>query len=103
MPMDKARDPAIKRQKKIRRIALAAAGAVVLLVVTFAIYSLEPAAYPVEKEAVWTDTVQRGEMVRQVRGPGTLVPEEVRWIPARTQGRVERIAASRASRSPRTR
>jgi HlyD family secretion protein len=45
----------------------------------------------VEREAVWTDTVKRGEMVRQVRGPGTLVPEEVRWIPARTQGRVERI------------
>lgn len=91
MPMDRVRDPSIKKKKQVRRILLAAAAVVALLVITVAIYSLEPAAYPVEREAVWTDTVKRGEMVRQVRGPGTLVPEEVRWIPARTQGRVERI------------
>jgi HlyD family secretion protein len=89
MAMDKTRDPAIKKRKQIRRLALAAAGVVALLVVTFAIYSLEPAAYPVEREKVWMDTVKRGEMVRQVRGPGTLVPQEVRWLPARTSGRVE--------------
>ncbi|HEX2252768.1 MAG TPA: HlyD family efflux transporter periplasmic adaptor subunit [Thermoanaerobaculia bacterium] len=89
--MDRARDPSIKRKKQIRRIALGAVGVVVLMAVTFAIYSLEPAAYPVERESVWDDTVKRGEMVRQVRGPGTLVPEEVRWIPARTEGRVEAI------------
>jgi HlyD family secretion protein len=41
--------------------------------------------------AVWTDTVRRGPMVRNVRGLGTLVPEEIRWIPAETAGRVERI------------
>jgi HlyD family secretion protein len=87
--MDRNRDPAIKKKKQIRRIALAGAGVAALLAVTFAIYSLEPAAYPVEREKVWMDTVQRGEMLRQVRGPGTLVPQEVRWIPARTQGRVE--------------
>lgn len=91
MSMDKARDPSIKKKKKIRRIALAVAAAVALLAVSVAIYSLEPAAYPVEREAIWTDVVQRGDMVRKVRGPGTLVPEEVRWIPARTQGRVEAI------------
>lgn len=91
MSMDKARDPAIKRKKKIRRIVLAVAGVTALLALSVAIYSLEPAAYPVEREAIWTDTVERGEMVRRVRGPGTLVPEEVRWIPARTQGTVERI------------
>lgn len=89
MAMDRERDPAIKKRKRLRRIALAGAGAVALLAVTFAIYSLEPAAFPVEREKVWMDTVRRGEMVRQVRGPGTLVPQEVRWIPARTQGRVE--------------
>jgi HlyD family secretion protein len=87
--MDRVRDPEIKKRKQLRRVALAAAGVVALLVLTFAIYSLEPAAYPVEREKVWMDTVKRGEMVRQVRGPGTLVPQEVRWIPARTQGRVE--------------
>jgi HlyD family secretion protein len=40
---------------------------------------------------VWVDTVKRGPMVRQVRGLGTLVPEEIRWIAARTQGRVDKI------------
>jgi HlyD family secretion protein len=89
MAMDKVRDPAILRQKRRRQLALAAAGVVALLAVTAAIYSLEPAALPVEREKVWTDTVERGEMVRQVRGPGTLVPQEVRWVPARTEGRVE--------------
>jgi len=91
MPMDVARDPKIKKQKQRRRWLFAAVGVVALLVVTFAIYSLEPAAYPVDREAIWTDSVERGEMVRRVRGPGTLVPEEVRWLPARTQGRIERI------------
>jgi len=89
--MDVARDPKIKKQKQRRRWLFAAVGVVALLVVTFAIYSLEPAAYPVDREAIWTDSVERGEMVRRVRGPGTLVPEEVRWLPARTQGRIERI------------
>jgi len=91
MTMDVTRDPAIKKQKQRRRLLFAAAGVAALLAITFAIYSLEPAAYPVDREAIWTDTVQRGEMVRRVRGPGTLVPEEVRWLPARTQGRIERI------------
>jgi len=91
MSMDIQRDPSVKRKKKLRRIALAAAGAAALLAITVAIYSLEPAAYPVDRDALYTDTVKRGDMVRQVRGPGTLVPEEVRWIPARTEGRVERI------------
>lgn len=91
MAMDKARDPSIKRKKKIRRIALGVIGAAAILAISVAIYSLEPAAYPVEREAIWTGTVERGEMVRRVRGPGTLVPEDVRWIPARTNGRVEEI------------
>jgi len=91
MPMDVVRDPKIKKQKQRRRLLLTGAGVAALLVATYAIYSLEPAAYPVDREAIWTDTVERGEMVRRVRGPGTLVPEEVRWLPARTQGRIERI------------
>lgn len=52
---------------------------------------LEPAAPTVERATVWIDTVKRGEMLRQVRGNGMLVPEEIRWIPAETEGRVERI------------
>jgi hypothetical protein len=45
----------------------------------------------VDRSLVWVETVKRGPMVRQVHGPGTLVPVDIRWIAARTQGRVERI------------
>jgi len=45
----------------------------------------------VDRNVVWIDTVKRGTIPRQVRGLGTLVPEEIRWLAARTQGRVERI------------
>jgi HlyD family secretion protein len=91
MAMDKPRDPAVLQKRKIRRIVLAAAGVVALAVVTAGIYRLEPAALGVEKESVWVDTVKRGTMLREVRGPGTLVPEEIRWIAAANDGRVERI------------
>ena len=89
--MDKPRDPAVLRKRKIRRIALTAVGLVALAVVTVGIYRMEPAALGVEKESVWVDTVKRGTMLREVRGPGTLVPEEIRWIAAANDGRVERI------------
>jgi HlyD family secretion protein len=51
---------------------------------------LAPAAPTVERATVWIDTVKRGPMLRNVRGLGTLVPEEIRWVPAVTEGRVER-------------
>lgn len=51
---------------------------------------LEPAAPAVELDQLWTDTVKRGPMLRQVRGLGKLVPEEIRWVPAATEGRVEK-------------
>ena len=59
--------------------------------VIVAVSRLEPAAPSVDRDTVYLDTVQRGPMVRQVRGTGTLVPEELRWIPATTEGTVERI------------
>lgn len=62
-----------------------------LVVVTVALANLKPAAPQVERATVWTDTVSRGLMVREVRGPGTLVPEDIRWIAARTSGRIEEI------------
>ncbi len=68
-----------------------AAGAVAILLVTLGLSRLESAAPRVERATVWTDVVKRGNMLRQVRGLGTLVPEEIRWIPAATDGRVERI------------
>ena len=81
----------VARKRRIRRslYGLLAAGAVVL--VTVGLSRLEPAAPSLERGTVWMGDVERGSMVRQVRGSGTLVPEEIRWIPAENAGRVERI------------
>jgi HlyD family secretion protein len=89
--MDIARSPDVIRKKKIRRALYAGAALVVIVLITVGVSRLKPAAPTVEKATVWIDTVKRGSMIRQVRGSGTLVPEEIRWIPATTQGRVERI------------
>lgn len=67
------------------------ASALGLVLATIALSRLKPAAPSVDRSTVWIDTVKRGPMVRQVRGLGTLVPEEIRWIPANTEGRVEKI------------
>jgi HlyD family secretion protein len=83
--------PEIRRRRKQRRWAIAAASVVVLGAITVGVARLQPAAPLVEKSTVWTDTVKRGEMLRQVRGNGTLVPEDVRWIPTINAGRVEQI------------
>ncbi len=89
--VDIARPSSVKRQKKIRR-ALYGAGALLLIVlISIGVSRLKPAAPGVDRATVWIDTVKRGEMIRQVRGSGTLIPEDIRWIPATTQGRVERI------------
>jgi len=88
--MDIARPNAAKEKRK-KRIVYASIAAVVLVGITVALSKLKPAAPTVERNLVWIDTVKRGPMVRQVRGLGTLVPEEIRWIAARTQGRVDKI------------
>jgi HlyD family secretion protein len=74
-----------------RRYLPWAVGAVLLVGLTAALWQLEPAAPSVDRATVWADSVQRGEFVRQVRGPGTLVPEQARWIVAVTSGRIERL------------
>jgi HlyD family secretion protein len=89
--MDVKRDPAILKKKKMRRAALGVVAVIVLGAVTVVVSRLEPAAPTVAANSVWFGTVKRGSMVREVRGPGTLVPEDIRWIPATTSGRVERI------------
>jgi HlyD family secretion protein len=89
--VDIARSPDVIRKKKIRRGLYAAAALAVIVLITVGVSRLKPAAPTVERATVWVDTVKRGSMIRQVRGSGTLVPEEIRWIPATTQGRVERI------------
>ena len=78
-------------KKKKKRIIQGSLVVLALILVTGALRSLKPAAPSVDRATVWMDTVQRGTMIRQVRGPGTLVPEQMRWITAVTQGRVERI------------
>jgi HlyD family secretion protein len=83
--------PSRARQRRIRRIAIAIGGASVLGLVTLGLSRLKPAPPAVDRATVWIDTVKRGEMLRNVRGVGTLVPEEIRWIPAVTEGRVERL------------
>lgn len=88
--MDIAR-PSNARQKRIRMAISIGVGIFVVTVVSVLLSRLQPAAPTVEAATLWPDTVKRGPMVRQVRGLGTLVPEDIRWIPATTQGRVERI------------
>ncbi len=86
--MDIARDPKPKTRKRIIQWSVAA---LALILITGALRNLQPAAPSVDAATVWMDTVQHGTMVRQVRGPGTLVPEQMRWITALTAGRVEQI------------
>src|ERR1700704_581673 len=88
--MDIAR-PSNARQKRLRRTVYGTAGLTVIVLITVGVSRLKPAAPSVDRATVWIDTVKRGPMLRMVRGSGTLVPEEIRWIPATTQGRVETI------------
>ena len=88
---DVARDPAILKRRRVRRVILSVLAGIVVVVVSFALARMEPAAPTVERATVLEDVVKRGSIVRQVRGPGTLVPEDTRWLPATTDGRVERI------------
>ena len=88
--MDKPREGVAAKKRK-RRILIISASALGLVLATFALSQLKPAAPSVERSSVWIDTVKRGPMVRQVRGLGTLVPEDMRWLPANTEGSVEKI------------
>ena len=81
----------IAEQKRRKRIIYGVVAAVLLAGAWVGVSSLEPAARSVEKSSLYIGRVERGEMLRAVRGPGTLVPEEIRWIGALTDGRVERI------------
>jgi len=83
----------VKTKKRIRRAIYILVGLVVLGGVTWAVTRLHPADQVIEWGVLWPDTVKRGQMIRNVRGLGTLVPEEIRWIPAVTQGRVEKLIA----------
>ncbi len=88
--MDIAR-PSNARAKLIRRIVLGSIAILFIGGVTFGLTRLRPAAPSVDKATVWSDEVKRGPMLRDVRGLGTLVPEDIQWIPAQTEGQVDKI------------
>jgi HlyD family secretion protein len=83
--------PHVARQKRKRRLIIIGASILGLLLITVLLMRLKPAAMSVDRASVWVDTVKRGPMLRQVRGLGTLVPEDIRWIAAAKDGRVEKI------------
>jgi HlyD family secretion protein len=83
--------PEIGNARRRKRLIIAIVVAVVIAAATFGVSRMPQAAPEVDSSGLFIDTVKRGSMVRQVRGTGTLVPENVRWIPAATEARVERI------------
>jgi HlyD family secretion protein len=88
---DIARDPAFLKRRRIRRIGYGIAAGIVVIAVSIVLGRMEPAAPSVPEGTLLTDTVKRGSLVLERRGLGTLVPEDTRWLPATTNGRVERI------------
>ncbi|HEX7546398.1 MAG TPA: HlyD family efflux transporter periplasmic adaptor subunit [Gemmatimonadaceae bacterium] len=87
--MDVARAP----QKKTGRNAMIAGGVLLLIVLTIVFARLRPAAPTVEAATMYMDSVRRGDMVRDVRGPGSLVPEHITWISAQANARVDKLVA----------
>src|SRR5882762_6502532 len=83
--------PSNARAKKIKRIAYVTVAVLFCAGVTLALSKLKPAAPSVDASTIWPDTVKRGPMLREVRGLGTLVPEDIHWIPAQTAARVDKI------------
>ena len=89
--MDIKRPPKSKIKKKIRNAVMIVVGIAVIGGITYGLTKLKPAAPTLDRSTAVIETVKRGEMVRDVRGNGTLVPELTRWVPAPADGRVERI------------
>jgi len=85
--------PEAARKRRIRRLLYGLLVLILIPLITWGLSRLKPAAPTVERATVWLDTVKRGPMTREVRGLGTLIPEEVLWIPAPMEGRVDRILA----------
>lgn len=79
-----------ERRPNRQRFLYIGGGLVALVAVTVGLSRLRPAAPSVERGTIWSDTVRLGPMVREVRGPGSLIPEQIRWVSAVTPGRVER-------------
>ena len=89
--MDIKRPPKSKLKKRARTAVFIVLGLAAVVGITFGLTRLKPAAPTLDRSTAVIDTVKRGEMVREVRGIGTLVPQLVRWVPAPADGRVEKI------------
>lgn len=89
--MDTPRDPAILKRKQRRRWLFGTVAGAAIVALSVAVSRLEPALPGVSESTLWIRAVQRGPMVREVRGTGTLVPEEIRWVTSTSSGRVDRI------------
>jgi len=89
--MDIKRSGKSKLKKKVRTGILIAVGLIAVGGITFGLTKLKPASPTLDRSTAVIDTVKRGQMLREVRGIGTLVPQDVRWLPAPSEGRVERI------------
>ena len=83
--------PSNARAKKIRRIVYGTVAFLLVGGVTYGLSRLRPAAPTVDRATIWPDEVKRGPMLREVRGLGTLVPEDIRWLPAQTDSKVDKI------------
>ncbi|MCI1709588.1 MAG: HlyD family efflux transporter periplasmic adaptor subunit [Chiayiivirga sp.] len=81
----------LKLKKRRKQMMWGGLGLVAMIGLGIWLATLDAAAPQVQRESLWLDSVKRGEMLREVRGPGLLVPKEIRWIAAETPARVERI------------
>jgi len=90
MSMDVVRTGIVEKKRRNRWL-MGGGGIVALVLVTVGVASLDPAAPGVDRDTVWIGAVERGTLIRQVRGHGTLVPVELRWVQAQTTGRVDTI------------
>jgi len=82
--------PSNARAKKIRRIIYGTVALLLVGGVTYGLSKLRPAAPSVDRATIWPDEVKRGPMLREVRGLGTLVPEDIRWVAAQTDAHVDK-------------
>src|SRR5213083_581487 len=89
--MDIKRPTKSKFKKRIRKVVFIVIGLAAIGGITFGLTKLKPAAPTLDRSTAVIDTVKRGQMLREVRGNGTLVPQVTRWVPAPVDGRVEKM------------